>query len=153
MTDYCLRICYTQRKIYEYMAELGYDIKVFSDEYLSSDFCHRSMDGIYSRFQTEFANECADFYMPEIGDKLVMATEATEINVVIAGVVGYLYRYLQLMTCMKSAELAKIVPFDRMLDYAYDADHVGFDEIIERVMDEFSLERNEFSIDKISTYE
>ncbi len=89
-------ICRTQQQIYEYMAEQGYDMAVFSNAYLSSDFCKREMDTLYSRFQTEFPNECADFFIPEICNKLRKRenTNVTAYDISLAGDIGYMYRLL-----------------------------------------------------------
>ncbi|MBD5530217.1 MAG: hypothetical protein HDR02_17705 [Lachnospiraceae bacterium] len=50
-------ICSTQKEIYEYMVDSGYDLKAFSNAYLLRDFCRSAMDTIYSRFQIEFPDE------------------------------------------------------------------------------------------------
>lgn len=42
--------CETQQSIYESMAVQGYDMKVFSDAFLSSDFCRRAWDTIILGF-------------------------------------------------------------------------------------------------------
>ena len=39
----------------------------FANQYLSSDFCRRSMDTIYSRFFVADELEHLDFIIPEIG--------------------------------------------------------------------------------------
>lgn len=64
------KICRTQQRIYEYAAKHGYDMEQFSNFFLSSDFCSRAFDVLYSRFQLETPVECMDFIMEEAGDKL-----------------------------------------------------------------------------------
>lgn len=44
------KICRTQQRLYEYAARHGYEIEQFSNFFLSSDFCSRAFDVLYSRF-------------------------------------------------------------------------------------------------------
>ena len=74
-------ICKTQQEIYREMALLGYDMEVFSNIYLSSDFVRRTMDTLYSRFQIEFFEECADFFMPEIQGQLIKLEDNVKIEI------------------------------------------------------------------------
>lgn len=110
-------ICETQQEIYRDMALEGYDMKVFSDAYLSSDFVRRAMDTTYSRFQTEFANECADFFLPEIESKLVKLEDDMCFSPDVAEWIGFTYRQLYIETGVKSSELIKIIPFELMCKY------------------------------------
>ena len=64
-------ICEKQGEIYEYMASLGYDIKQFSNLFLSSDFCNDCFDKCWSLYHD--ASPYESFYEkmePEFGDKL-----------------------------------------------------------------------------------
>ena len=62
-------IAETQGEIYQLAYDLGYDVEEFSKEYLKSDFCKYEMDSIYSKYQTEFANECLDLVIYEFEQK------------------------------------------------------------------------------------
>lgn len=64
------KICRTQQRLYEYAARHGYEIEQFSNFFLSSDFCSRAFDVLYSRFQLETPVECMDFILEEADDKL-----------------------------------------------------------------------------------
>lgn len=46
-----LSIYQNQGRLYQFVANLGYDMEDFSNAYLTSDFCKRAMDTTYSRFQ------------------------------------------------------------------------------------------------------
>ena len=115
LTDFY--ICETQGDIYVYMAKKGYDMNIFSDNYLKSDFCRREFDTEYSRYQDELPNECADFYMPEISDKLVRYPFGCCFDLEEAEWIGFAYRQLYLETGIYSSELADIVPFEEMREY------------------------------------
>ena len=117
MDDIGYDICETQGAIYVYMAKEGYDMNVFSDNYLKSNFCRRAFDTEYSRYQDEFPNECADFYMPEIGDKLVCYPFGCCFDSEEAEWIGFTYRQLYIDTGIYSSELADIVPFEEMREY------------------------------------
>lgn len=108
-----LRICKTQRKIFEYAICQGYSLKNFTELYLNSLFCEECFDVIYSRFQMETPVECMDFILEEFGDKLIK--EKSDVGT--AGYVGYIYRYMYFSRNMKSKELIKIIPYSVVLKY------------------------------------
>lgn len=135
------KICHTQEEIYKYMVKQGYHLKDFSDAYLFCDFCKKNMDTIYSRFQIEFPNECADFYMPEIEDKL---SEATGDYDCFAGEIGFIYRLLYMETSVPSAELVKRVPFDRLAEMAHTFEHYGYEETADDMIEKFHLPRQRY---------
>lgn len=117
MTGIECDICKTQQHIYEYMASEGYDMALFSDAYLKSDFCKRAMDSVYSRFQLETPLECADFYMPEIAPKLKKLDSSTIYDPDVAGWIGFVYRQICMETKTPSARLARSIPFRTMEQY------------------------------------
>ena len=115
LVDYV--ICETQGDIYVYMAKHGYDIQVFSDNYLKCDFCRSAFDTEYSRFQEELANECAAFYMPEIEDNLVKYPDGSCFDSEEAEWIGFTYRQLYIETGVYSSELADMISFEKMREY------------------------------------
>lgn len=131
-------ICETQQNIFEYAVQAGYDLKSFAEAYLGSSFCRRAFDTLYSRFQIADAEECADFFMPEIEKQLVKSTSKCDYDSV-AGDVGFMYRLLYIKTGIPSKELLKIIPFEDMAKKALNFDHYGFeesaDELIEKYLD------------------
>ena len=137
MRDVEYNICETQQDIFEYMAQKGYDMKVFSDAYLSSDFCRRAMDTNYSRFLLEDTEECADFFMPEIGHMLTKVSDNKMFNLDVAAWIGFTYRQLYIETGTPSAELIKIIPFERMC-----ACYAGLHTIDEEVAAERLIENH-----------
>ena len=64
MRDIDWDICETQGNIYQLAAKEGYDMGVFSDVYLRSDFCGRYMDAVCSRFQIEDETVIWEFFFP-----------------------------------------------------------------------------------------
>ena len=64
MRDIDWDICETQGNIYQLAAKEGYDMEVFSDVYLRSDFCGRYMDAVCSRFQIEDETVIWEFFFP-----------------------------------------------------------------------------------------
>lgn len=109
-----LDICKTQERLYQYMAEQGYDVKAFSNAYLTSSFCRRAMDTVYSRFQLHDILEILDFLMPEIKDLCPLVPEGKRCPTDIASWIGFTYRQLYLETGVSSAELARVVPYDAL---------------------------------------
>ena len=117
MTDIDISICQTQGRIYAWIADNGYDVKSFSDAYLTSKFCKNSMDTPYSRFQLEMELECLDFIMPEIQDKVYKLKNNMYFSKDIAEWIGFMYRYLYIYSGIKSCELKSDIPFDLMCKY------------------------------------
>lgn len=137
-------ICYTQQRIYRLMAKEGYDMRVFSDEYLKCDFCRRAMDTTYSRFQVHDELECYDFYMPEI-EKSLVKTDAG-INIDAVEWIGFMYRYLFIVTGVKSAQLVEMVTFDTMLAYYPGLHTVDEDIAVEIICKDFGLSENRVEV-------
>ncbi len=117
MTGIEYDICQTQQRIYEYMCRQKYDMGNFSELYLQSEFCRKAMDTNYSRFQLETPQECADFYMPEIGAKLRKLENGPTFDMDIAGWIGFTYRQIYLKTQTSSRLLSWLLPFDVMVQY------------------------------------
>ena len=110
-------ICDNQGRIYEYMARVGYDMQIFSDLYLGSDFCKRAFDTTYSRFQYADEMECLDFLMPEIGERCLYMDKDIMFSPDVAKWIGFTYRQLYIATGIASAKLKNLVPFLSMCNY------------------------------------
>ena len=117
MTHVEYEICDNQGRLYEYMAHAGYDIQIFSDLYLGSDFCRRAFDTTYSRFQYADEPECLDFLMPEIGERCTRTISGTMFSPDVAKWIGFAYRHLYIATGIPSTELKELVPFSSMCRY------------------------------------
>lgn len=131
-------ICEVQQEIFEYAVNLKYDLKTFVNVYLKSNFCRRAFDTIYSRFQTADAEECADFFLPEIEKNLVKATSQNAYDS-LAGDIGFMYRLLYIKTSVPSANLVQIIPFEEMVKRALSFDYYGFDESADKLIEDFGL--------------
>ena len=142
MDEIGYNICRTQGEIYERMANNGYDIRIFSEHYLRSDFCRRAFDTIYSRFQYADDLECLDFILPEIGDKC-RKTKDFLLSADIAYWIGFTYRQLYVETNIPSSELVEKIPFDVMLRY-----YPGLHTVDENMATDIICEN--FQIKKIS---
>lgn len=135
MTGIEYDICQTQQRIYEYMCEQNYDMHVFSDLYLQSSFCHNAMDTNYSRFQLETPQECADFYMPEIGSELKKLDNENVFDVDVAGWIGFVYRQIYIKTQTLSNLLSKLIPFETMVKYYPGMHTIDEDEAAQIIID------------------
>ena len=106
-----LKICQNQGRLYRFVANLGYNMKDFSNAYLASDFCKRAMDTTYSRFQLHDEQEILDFLMPEIQEKCSRMNENEMFNPEVAYWIGFTYRQLYYETELLSKDLAKQFQF------------------------------------------
>lgn len=107
-------ICNTQGNIYRLAASMGYNMFEFSYHYMNSEFCKRSMDGIYSRFQFADPEECMDFILPEIGENL---TKGEYFDEDVASWIGWMYRFLFFHYHISSEEIQKKLSFKQMCNY------------------------------------
>ncbi len=140
--DIC--VCKTQMKIYSFMAENGYNLECFSNEFLKCDFCNKEMDDHYSHFHTSFPQECAEIFIPQIENKL---TKGKGIYDLCAGDIGYIYRMLHIFTGIPSKELVKIVPFDEVGDEALTAIHYSYGDVTENIMQRHNLPLKRYDSD------
>ena len=150
MTRTEIGICTTQGDFYQFMAELQYDMNIFSDVFLKSEFCQRHFDTVYSPYQLEFPNALYELCQSEIKDKLKKVSKLFEADRCFAKDVGFLYRDLFLETSIPSAELADRIPykdllarFENDLDW-FEEDHRGYKGVFEDVMNEYGLPHKHF---------
>lgn len=111
-------ICKTQGDLYEYAANEGYDMEVFSNAFLASDFCKRAFDTIYSRFQYGEPWDIMYFLLKENPEAF---SKYKKENTVFQGDVAYwigsTYRQLYLITGIESIILKETVSFGAMCRY------------------------------------
>lgn len=108
----------------------------FSPAFLRSGFAERSLDTLYSRYQTGDADECFRTVLAEIRDQLRMGSEGADVY---ACDIGYIYRLLNILTSVPSKELCDIIPYEKMVRRAPNFDHYGFEESAEDLIREHSL--------------
>ena len=138
LTDVDYSICRTQKDIYYEMANRGYDMNVFSKEYLKSNFCKRAMDTTYSRFQWADELECLDFILPEIENKLVKIKNPDLIfNPEISAWIGFMYRALYISTKINSSILTDKIPFSIMWSLYPGFHTIDEDEAISIISEEY----------------
>lgn len=135
-------ICETQADIYEYIAKLGYDMEIFSNLYLKSEWCNKSMDTLYSRFQFADKLECLDFILDEIGYKL-KKLDNKYFDCDVAYWIGFTYRQIYSETGIKSNELADIIPFAKMCGLYAGLHTIDEENAIDIICDNFNLTKLE----------
>lgn len=157
------KICQTQGRIYELIADNGYDVPLFSSLFLQSDFCRRSFDTIYSRFQLADELECMDFIIPEIQDRFPGiksnpiytdggAHIADDVPIEyfrkypdtcfspdVAYWIGFTYRQLYIETGTYSSELAERLSFGAMCRYYPGLHTVDEDMATDIICENFGL--------------
>ena len=114
-------ICRTQGEIFQLAACQGYDMEMFSQKYLSSDFCGRQFDCRYSRYQYADAEESWDIFWPELADIVPQYNNGLCFSPDIAEWIGFTYRQLWYETYIPSRALVSVIPFNdmRRLYYGY----------------------------------
>ncbi len=131
------KICKTQGRIFRYAVQNNYDIATFAAKYLSSKFCEEAFDTVYSRYQLETPQECADFFIPEIEKDLVAAVKCQAGDE--AAYVGFMYRYLYYVTGVPSKELAQRVPYEEIAKHFVNSNLRTEDFAIEDICKDFDL--------------
>lgn len=106
-------ICKNQGEIYEIAAKQGYNMLLFSKQYLNSDFCNKSFDKIWSLYHFTDAKEC----LYEIDKNITISPNkksSTIFNSDVAWWIGFTYKQLQIETGKTSKELSEIIPFEEL---------------------------------------
>lgn len=107
-------ICNQQKELYEYAQSNYADIRKFSNDFMNSDFCNRSIDKPYSVDQySDIVNwiEFLEKDCPIEADIL----QKNKVPYNTAGWIGFTYRYLHFVTGLPSRALADKVPVDRLI--------------------------------------
>ena len=115
--------CYTQGELYEFVARKEYDMHIFSDVYLNSDFCNRLFDDSYCVYHHTYCGYIWDFIKNEIHDKLIISNSKEIFYPSKAWWIGLVYRILHIETNLSSKILVQKVPFE-FLDSIYN----GYEE-------------------------
>ena len=134
-------ICQTQGWIYKLAAKMGYDMKLFSDMYLKSDFCRRAFDTKYSRFQLSDAEESMDFILPEIGNCIKKMEQDEIFSPDVAEWIGFVYRQLYIETQIPSKVLQETVSFTSMCRYYPGLHTIDEENATEIICEDFGLKK------------
>jgi hypothetical protein len=127
----------TQAELYALAEKQGFDVEDFSNKYLNSDFCKLEMDAIYSKYQTEFAEDCMDCLLSEI-NSCDIKKEFLPVYYN-SYLIGRIYRLLFFETDYISAELSQKVPFTELTDICIELENCDEDEIIQEIKDRYQL--------------
>ncbi len=138
MTNTEYKICMTQGGIFKYAALQGYEMESFAKHYLTSEFCKEAFDTAYSGFQLETPQECADFFLPEIGQSLSKTSNKQDEEE--AYYVGLMYRYLYFVTGISSAELVSLIPYKEICKYFINSHLRTENFVAEDICEDYGLE-------------
>ena len=128
------RICRTQAMLFEWAADNKYSFPEFADIYLSSDFCARNMDTVYSTFQLREPLEHMDFIRMECPniDNLISDRNYSG---AIAYFAGYIYRALYYNTGLPSYNLIRKYPYNEKIPLWYPGLHtVDYDMATDMIL-------------------
>jgi len=132
------------------MAKKKYDMNVFSDVFMHSDFCKRHFDTVYSPYQMEFPKAIYELCMSEIETLLVRKMSLSEYDRCFSEDVGIMYRKLYHETSIPSAEL---IPYNEILNYFsndvewFEAEHKGDNGIFSDIMKKYHLPYKRYDAD------
>ena len=139
MTDADYDVCDIQGDLFALAAEQGYEVCVFAEAYLSSEFCRRAFDCLYSRYQHTDAEESWEMMQPEIGSRLKKYEDGTRFRRDIAAWMGFTYRQLWYETGVYSARLVQKIP-PREMARLYMGYHTLDEEMAaERLIESYGL--------------
>lgn len=106
-------ICRNQGKIYKLALALKYDIEDFSNKFLASEWCQRTMDADYSWYQMADAEDCMYYFLKD--EELTFKEKEQNISSDIVTWIGFMYRYLVLAMGITSAKAVQNVSFEDMV--------------------------------------
>ncbi len=131
-------ICCQQQELYEYAQARQADMEAFSDMFLNSELCNNSLDKPYSVDQfADIANwlEFLEKDCPVIPGLF----QKSRVTLSAAGWTGFTYRQLHFATGLSGKELARLVPFGKLVA-AYPGLHtVDEDMAAEIIIKDFKL--------------
>lgn len=107
-------ICNQQKELYEYAQSKRANIEKFSDAFMNSDFCNRSLDKPYSVDQfADIVNwlEFLEKDCPVVPDVF----QSRRVSFETAGWIGFIYRYLHFETGLTSKELSARIPVEKLI--------------------------------------
>lgn len=132
----------TQGHIFEYACDHDYDLEDFVTEYMKSDFCNIEMDAEYSAFQNELDCPCMEVIEKEFSEKNIkIKIDKEHHNRYCAFYVGFVYRYLQLLSGWSSKELIERIPFKTMV-LNYYLDHYEYKDAIIAICNSENIDYN-----------
>jgi len=108
-------ICNQQKELYEYAQQEQADICVFSNDFLNSSFCNRSLDKPYSVDQFADMVNWLEFLGQEGCTVKRDTKQKRRVSFEAAGWIGFTYRQLHFATGLSGRELAKRVPVERLM--------------------------------------
>jgi len=108
-------ICKAQGNLYEEAVIEKYKFPDFSDGYLTSEFCHKQMDGEYIAYKLTLAPELLEIL--ELEKPFLKTNEKQNLDYELAFNIGYMYRWLVLNIDVNSYQLYERIPFKAIRDY------------------------------------
>lgn len=111
--DVGYEICTSQSRLFVYAIEQDYDDDDFVAKYMTSDFCNREMDAVWSWFQLMNPG----YNMAYLLDEVSLIKSDKHYDLEVFEWVGWMYRYAQLRLEIPSREIYKKMPLSDMLLY------------------------------------
>ncbi len=151
-------ICINQAEIFELASLHGYDMKIFTEQYMNSNFCNKSYDKVWSLYHNTHKEECLYEIETELDHLLRKRQDEKIFNHDVAWWIGFTYRQLCIETGLSSMEIIKTVSFDELciaypglhtIDKEYATDIICEKHNLRKISDE--VERINNSIDSSSS--
>ena len=127
-------ICRTQGDLYEWAANNKFMFPEFSDIYMNSDFCRRTMDTNYSRFQLREPEEHMDFLIIKNPEILEHKYTDKHFRNDVAYWIGFTYRHIWFETKMPSKEIVTRYPFKKMCAWYPGLHTLDEEDSIDRIL-------------------
>lgn len=132
--------CNVQGDLFVFMAKNGYDMSAFVQTYMTSDFCYRHMDSIYSSYQYLYPELLSEYFFDELDFNLPQTDASYNKDVFFW--MGFTYRYVTDKLEISSYDLYQKVPYNTML-LLYEGYHTIDDDIVvDRIREDFFTEKD-----------
>lgn len=135
------RFCRMQGRIFKTASEQGYDMEIFSREFLRSSFCAEKLDTEFSKYQASDVRTSWQEFFPGIEGRLVRSEIPLPHD--IARWSGFMYRWIQIETGIPSAEIYEKLTFQDLFDMYPIYHSVGKPMASDRLEEEYGLEKVE----------
>ncbi len=128
-SEYNINACNAQRFLFSTVAEQGYDLEHFANQYLTSDFCAKDVDDWRGRFHQElFLKVILGACNKEI------KVEPQKRCIQNPGGIGYMYRLLCEITGLPSKKIIQEIPFCKMELYCNDLDEKTYEGLADELL-------------------
>ena len=130
-------IAKTQGEVFEYAYQQNYDMSIFIQKYMNSEFCNTEMDSECSYFHFKNAEMCLPYVIKESDCPKSEKNKDCDYNFI-----GMIYRYLVFLTEKPSKEIFKIISPEELDDLSISYENFEIEDAAKDILDNKREQKN-----------